>query len=221
MTSHGDRDRIAVVLAGNGFIARRPESDAPQDGGAATVLLHPGTAVDGGEDGPAIAHHHPDPAVREEAQDWVDLNTPLVKAFCTDAAFELGSTAIQVYGGHGFVRDHGVEQIVRDSKILCLYEGTNGIQAMDLVRRKLLMHDGRLAQRFFARVRAENQSDAPVGYLVRPLMKALEALVDDEDLRLPEAYLLLLEAIDSGKRDDVHGVLSAAGKVLTGPGVDA
>lgn len=123
-----------------------------------------------------IAHHHPDAATREEAQDWVDLNTPLVKAFCTDSAFDLGSLAIQVYGGHGFVRDHGIEQIARDSKILCLYEGTNGIQAMDLVRRKLMMHDGRLAQRFFARARSENQGDAPLGFLVRPLMKALEAL---------------------------------------------
>ena len=147
-----------------------------------------------------IAHHHPDPAVREEAQDWVDLNTPLVKAFCTDAAFELGSTAIQVYGGHGFVRDHGVEQIVRDSKILCLYEGTNGIQAMDLVRRKLLMHDGRLAQRFFARVRAENQSDAPVGYLVRPLMKALEAL-ESTTAWLRESYKQNPDAAGFGATD--------------------
>ncbi len=125
-----------------------------------------------------IAHHHPDAAVREEAQDWVDLNTPLVKAFCTDSAFDLGSLAIQVYGGHGFVRDHGIEQIARDSKILCLYEGTNGIQAMDLVRRKLMMHNGRLAERFFARVRSENQSDAPLGFLVRPLMQAVTALED-------------------------------------------
>jgi alkylation response protein AidB-like acyl-CoA dehydrogenase len=123
-----------------------------------------------------LAHHHPDPAVREEAQDWVDLNTPLVKSYCTDSAFELGSLAVQVYGGHGFIRDHGIEQIVRDSKILCLYEGTNGIQAMDLVRRKLMLHGGRLPQRFFAKVRAETTSDAPLGFIVRPLTKALEEL---------------------------------------------
>ncbi len=123
-----------------------------------------------------IARNHPDAAAREIAQDWVDLNTPLVKAFCTDSAVELGSLAIQVYGGHGFIKEHGVEQIVRDSKILCLYEGTNGIQAMDLVRRKLMMHNGRLPGRFFAAARGE-LADGPAG-LTAPLKTALDALED-------------------------------------------
>ncbi len=123
-----------------------------------------------------IAKLHPDPAVREAAQDWVDLATPLVKAYLTDSAFELGSLAIQVYGGHGYIREHGIEQIVRDSKILALYEGTNGIQAMDLVRRKLMLHGGRLPQRFFERVRAESSADAPLGFIARPLMAAVEDL---------------------------------------------
>ncbi|MEC9363970.1 MAG: acyl-CoA dehydrogenase family protein [Pseudomonadota bacterium] len=122
-----------------------------------------------------LARHHADPGVRETAQDWVDLNTPLVKAFCTDSAVELGSLAIQVYGGHGFIKEHGVEQIVRDSKILCLYEGTNGIQAMDLVRRKLMLHNGRLPGRFFAAVRADLASDGPQA-LTAPLKAALDAL---------------------------------------------
>ncbi len=123
-----------------------------------------------------IAHSHPDPAVRQEANDWADLNTPLVKALCTDSAFDLGSLAVQVYGGHGFIRDHGIEQIVRDSKILCLYEGTNGIQAMDLVRRKLMMDDGRLPRRFFAKLRAENSTDSPFGYIALPLQRAVGEL---------------------------------------------
>jgi len=123
-----------------------------------------------------LANHHPDAAVREEANDWVELNTPLVKAFCTDSAFELGSLAIQVYGGHGFIREHGIEQIVRDAKILCLYEGTNGIQSMDLVRRKLMLQGGRLPQRFFAKVRGESTADAPVGFIAKPLREAVDAL---------------------------------------------
>ncbi|MGQ0697088.1 MAG: acyl-CoA dehydrogenase family protein [Panacagrimonas sp.] len=123
-----------------------------------------------------IAHHHPDAAVREEAQDWVDLNTPLTKAYCTDSAVELGSLAIQVYGGHGFIKEHGVEQIARDAKILCLYEGTNGIQAMDLVRRKLMMHNGRLPQRFFTTVRSELNADAPLGWITRSLGRAVDEL---------------------------------------------
>jgi alkylation response protein AidB-like acyl-CoA dehydrogenase len=123
-----------------------------------------------------VSHHHPDEKVREEAQDWVDLNTPLVKAFCTDSAVELASLAIQTYGGHGYIKEHGVEQIARDAKILCLYEGTNGIQAMDLVRRKLLMHNGRLAQRFFSAVRAELNAEAPLGWITRPLGRAVDEL---------------------------------------------
>ncbi|GAC1622682.1 MAG: acyl-CoA dehydrogenase [Nevskia sp.] len=137
--------------------------------GARVLAYETGIYVD-------IAHHHPDPAVREEANDWVELNTPLVKSFCTDAAVELGSTAIQVYGGHGFIREHGVEQIMRDAKILCLYEGTNGIQAMDLVRRKLMLHGGRLVQRFFAKVRSESTADAPVGFIAKPLREAVDEL---------------------------------------------
>jgi hypothetical protein len=120
------------------------------------------------------AHHAADEAAREEAQDWVELNTPLVKAFCTDSAVELGSMAIQVYGGHGFIAEHGIEQIVRDSKILCLYEGTNGIQAMDLVRRKLMLHGGRLPKRFFTAVRAD-LANAP-DFIGQPLAKALAEL---------------------------------------------
>jgi len=121
-----------------------------------------------------LAHHHPDDAAREAAQDWVELNTPLVKSFCTDSAVELASMAIQVYGGHGYIREHGIEQILRDSKILCLYEGTNGIQAMDLVRRKLMLHNGRLPKRFFAAVR-EDLADGP-DWMTTALKTALDQL---------------------------------------------
>jgi alkylation response protein AidB-like acyl-CoA dehydrogenase len=138
--------------------------------GARVLAYETGMYVD-------TAHHHPDAAVREEAQDWVELNTPLVKAFCSDSAVQLGSLAVDVYGGHGFIREHGIEQILRDSKILCLYEGTNGIQAMDLVRRKLMLHNGRLPRRFFARVReATAQADASMAFIVEPLRQALTAL---------------------------------------------
>ncbi|MGH8457721.1 MAG: acyl-CoA dehydrogenase C-terminal domain-containing protein, partial [Nevskiales bacterium] len=97
-----------------------------------------------------------------------------VKGFCTDAAVELASMAIQVYGGHGYIREHGIEQILRDSKILCLYEGTNGIQAMDLVRRKLMLHGGRLPQRFFAAVRADLATGPD--WMTGPLAKAVDSL---------------------------------------------
>ncbi len=124
-----------------------------------------------------LARQHPDEKVREEAQDFVELNTPLVKAFCTDSAVDLGSLAIQVYGGHGFIKEHGVEQIVRDSKILCLYEGTNGIQAMDLVRRKLMLHNGRLPGRFFAKARAAaTAAESSLDFISKPLLAAIDDL---------------------------------------------
>jgi alkylation response protein AidB-like acyl-CoA dehydrogenase len=124
-----------------------------------------------------LARAHPDAAVREAAQDWVELTTPLVKAFLTDSAVDLGSLAVQVYGGHGYIKEHGVEQAMRDAKILCLYEGTNGIQAMDLVRRKLMMNNGRLPQRFFERARAEAKAaPADFAFIAKPLAGALDAL---------------------------------------------
>jgi alkylation response protein AidB-like acyl-CoA dehydrogenase len=123
-----------------------------------------------------LARKHPDAAVREAAQDWVELTTPLVKAYLTDSAVELGSLAVQVYGGHGYIKEHGVEQAMRDAKILCLYEGTNGIQAMDLVRRKLMMNNGRAPQRFFERARAELKAGGDLGFIAQPLAKALDDL---------------------------------------------
>jgi hypothetical protein len=127
-----------------------------------------------------VARRHPDAAVRDAAQDWVDLTTPLVKAYLTDSAVELGSLAVQVYGGHGYIKEHGVEQAMRDAKILCLYEGTNGIQAMDLVRRKLMMNNGRAPQRFFERARAElkksHTDGLDLGFIEKPLAKALDEL---------------------------------------------
>jgi len=124
-----------------------------------------------------LATHHADEAVREEAQDWVELLTPIHKAFLTDSGVELASMAIQVYGGHGYISEHGIEQIARDAKICCLYEGTNGIQAMDLARRKLLMHNGRLPQRFFDAVNtAIEGADADLAWLIGPLAKAVGEL---------------------------------------------
>jgi len=97
-----------------------------------------------------LAHRHPDEATREQADDLVSLITPLVKAFFSDYGYEVTTLCQQVYGGHGYIQEWGMEQFVRDARIAQIYEGTNGIQALDLVRRKLFIHDGRLPKRFFA-----------------------------------------------------------------------
>ncbi len=92
---------------------------------------------------------HEDPEARKEADDFVALLTPVVKSFLTDQAVVLSSIGMQVYGGHGYIREHGQEQYLRDAKITAIYEGTNGIQALDLIGRKLPDGMGRTLRRFF------------------------------------------------------------------------
>jgi len=97
-----------------------------------------------------IAHSHPDEAARREASDLLALLTPIVKAFLTDAAVEVTNIGVQVYGGHGYIHETGMEQLVRDARITPLYEGTNGIQALDLMGRKVLGSRGDLVRRMAA-----------------------------------------------------------------------
>ena len=82
-------------------------------------------------------------AERQEASDLADLLTPVIKAFCTDMGFDAANAAMQCFGGHGYIRDHGMEQFVRDARINQTYEGANGVQALDLVGRKLGRNGGR------------------------------------------------------------------------------
>jgi len=107
-----------------------------------------------------------------DAQALSELLTPIAKAFLTDRGFECAVLAQQVFGGHGFIREWGVEQIVRDARIAQIYEGTNGIQAMDLIGRKVLRDGGRTLGRLLARMRA-----TPVAESYRaPLAAALDRL---------------------------------------------
>jgi alkylation response protein AidB-like acyl-CoA dehydrogenase len=96
-----------------------------------------------------LAEHHPDPAKREEAGDFVALMIPVIKAYGTDMGYECANLAVQVHGGAGYCRDYGVEQYARDVRITQIYEGTNGIQALDLIGRKMGLSFGRLLRRFF------------------------------------------------------------------------
>jgi len=126
-----------------------------------------------------IAEKHADPARRQEAEDLVALMTPIIKAFYTDYGFEATNLGVQVFGGHGYIREWGMEQLVRDARIAQLYEGANGIQALDLVGRKLGQNIGRPLRRFFHPLHAfleENQEDAAMVEIVVPLAKAFGRL---------------------------------------------
>ena len=101
-----------------------------------------------------LAQHHPDPDVRQRNQDLVELLIPVSKGFGTDMGIEATSLAIQVYGGMGYIEESGVPQHFRDARITAIYEGTNGIQAMDLVGRKLPMRAGGVMEDFLTEVDA-------------------------------------------------------------------
>ena len=89
-----------------------------------------------------LAKYHPDAVRRHSAQQWCSYVTPVLKAAWTAQAFKGSSDCLQVFGGHGYVREWGIEQIVRDSRITMIYEGTNEIQAIDLLVRKVLPDGG-------------------------------------------------------------------------------
>jgi alkylation response protein AidB-like acyl-CoA dehydrogenase len=89
-----------------------------------------------------ISHTHPDADAREHANDMMELLTPIAKAWCTDIGFKVTELAIQIHGGYGYIKEYAVEQYMRDVKIASLYEGTNGIQALDLLGRKMRLKGG-------------------------------------------------------------------------------
>ena len=91
-----------------------------------------------------------DNKVKNNAENIIALMTPILKSFATDVGCESANIALQIYGGHGYIKDHGMEQLVRDARIAPIYEGTNGIQALDLVGRKMQMNDGEIIENFFS-----------------------------------------------------------------------
>lgn len=141
-----------------------------------------------------LAHHLSDPAARQRHQELVDLLTPVAKAWSTDRGFEAASHAVQIFGGMGYVEETGVAQRLRDARIAMIYEGTNGIQAIDLVTRKLPQRGGECVREFFEQMRhdldlAEGPLAKAAGYVAgaldelaattKWLLTALETEPDD------------------------------------------
>ena len=116
--------------------------------------------------------NHPDEAQRKDAAEQLALLTPIIKAFITDNGFDAAVQCQQVYGGHGFIKEWGMEQFVRDARINMIYEGTNTIQSLDLLGRKVLGNNGASLKKFGAQVeafiRAEMANEA-MGEFVKPL----------------------------------------------------
>ena len=105
-----------------------------------------------------VSLYHPDEKIKQEASDYVSLMTPVVKSLFTDLAMEITSDAMQIHGGYGFTKDQGIEQLYRDNRITPIYEGTNSVQAADLVFRKLSNKNGNIINNFMEMIKTECES---------------------------------------------------------------
>src|SRR5437763_17014754 len=126
-----------------------------------------------------IGHHSDDPKAHAAAEDYLGLMTPVLKGVLTDVGFDNTVKAQQVLGGHGYVGEWGMEQFVRDARIAMIYEGANGIQALDLVGRKLPRDGGRAVMSFFSEVMAlakDHGAEEAMKAYVAPVRTALRHL---------------------------------------------
>ena len=121
-----------------------------------------------------------DNKVKYNAENIIALMTPILKSFATDVGCESANLALQIYGGHGYIKDHEMEQLVRDARIAPIYEGTNGIQALDLVGRKMQRNDGEIIENFFSIINnyLNNLStDKKLETIVKQFKKSFDELV--------------------------------------------
>ncbi len=139
------------------------------------------------------AHHHPDEKVRTKYNDLMELLTPICKAYATDKGFKVTELAIQIHGGYGYIKEYGVEQDMRDSKIASIYEGTNGVQALDLLGRKMRMKGGGLFLTWLQETNNFLQANAD-----HPRLSGLIAQVDKAKNKLAE---LVFGFMEMGKSD--------------------
>lgn len=161
-----------------------------KEGPADPIIVHPDvrkmllTAKAYAEGGRALAaytgllldkaQHHPDADVREESEEMVALLTPIVKAFLTDNGLIATNACLQVFGGHGYIHENGMEQFARDARINLIYEGTNTVQALDLLGRKVLANQGQTLRKFGKLVQElvmAHMADADMADFVKPLGK--------------------------------------------------
>lgn len=162
----------------------------------------------------SIAEHDPDPVQRERAADLLDVLTPVMKAFYTDRGFDAAVACQQVLGGHGYIKDYGVEQYVRNARIGQLYEGANGIQATDLVQRKLCARGGRAQRAFVEAVTAfvdRAAADERLQAFTQPLAQGLQRL-DSALAWIGEHGAASPQAVNAGAYD----LLTAMGILYVG-----
>ena len=125
-----------------------------------------------------VSLYHKDEKTRQEASDLVSLMTPVVKSLFTDMGMEITSDAMQIFGGYGYTKDQGIEQLYRDNRITPIYEGTNSVQAIDLVFRKLVNKNGNIIDRYISLIKKETAiNDDKLKPFIEKLGKNIEILV--------------------------------------------
>ena len=122
-----------------------------------------------------VSLHHSDPKIKQEASDFVSLLTPVVKSLFTDLGMEITNEAMQIHGGYGYTKDQGIEQLYRDNRITPIYEGTNSVQAADLVFRKLNNKNGNIIGRYLENIKADCNID---NEKIKPFLKELNYHLD-------------------------------------------
>ena len=135
MRAPGASGREASLIAEHPAVRRILDTQRAWIDGARVLAYRTAVLLD-------VARHDADPKARERAQGWCTLVTPVLKAACTQQGFSGASECLQVFGGHGYVREWGIEQVLRDARVTMIYEGTNEIQAIDLLVRKVLPDGG-------------------------------------------------------------------------------
>ena len=153
-----------------------------------------------------VSLNHPNNEIRQEATDLVSLMTPVVKSMFTDMGMEITSDAMQIHGGYGYTKDQGIEQLYRDNRITPIYEGTNSVQAADLVFRKLSNKNGNIINKYLDLVKAECNID----------IEGIKPFVDDLNKYL-ETLKIFTSWIEIGmkdKKDDVSAACNDYLKIL-------
>ncbi|OGP59100.1 MAG: hypothetical protein A2V67_08140 [Deltaproteobacteria bacterium RBG_13_61_14] len=148
-----------------------------------------------------LARIHPNPAERERYENLLEILTPVCKAYASDQGFRVNETALQCLAGYGYTSDYPIEQFLRDAKITSIYEGTNGIQALDLLGRKVVMKEGAAWKALVKEIETfldQNQDHPALGAEVELLAQALSAMIE------------LTSALQERSRQDLHGFALAA-----------
>ena len=122
-----------------------------------------------------VSLNHDDKKIKQDALDIVSLMTPVVKSLFSDLGMEITSDAMQIFGGYGYTKDQGIEQLYRDNRITPIYEGTNSVQAADLVFRKLLNKNGNIIYKFLDLIKLETHLD---NKKIKPFVEVLDYNLD-------------------------------------------